>query len=56
MAALGWLLNLGFAGGVALVSDSRVTTIAVGDRTFTPAERVECIVPSSDRTFTPADD
>ena len=36
MAALGWLLNLGFAGGGFPV-DSRDTVIAGGNRIFIPA-------------------
>lgn len=55
MAALGWLLNLGFAGG-GIPIDSRVLTVGESDREFKPAVRVDCVVPSSDRTFTPADE
>lgn len=43
MAALGWILNLGFAGGGFPV-DSRETTIAGADRI--------CTVPGLDRSTT----
>ncbi len=57
MAALGWLMNLDFAGGSAFASDSRITTISSADRTMALATRDSiCEIPSSNRTFTPADD
>jgi len=58
MAALGWLMNLGFAAGQAFVPDSRELPISadVGNRIFTPAARISCDIASSNRTFTPADE
>ena len=68
MAALGWLLNLGFAAGD--IADPRLTTLAGANRIFTqalpgrsedvagstrsltPTSRTDCAVPSSNRTFT----
>ncbi len=43
MAALGWILNLGFAGGGFPV-DSRETVVAGADRA--------CVVPGSNRSVT----
>ncbi len=58
MAALGWLLNLGFAGGVPTVvppSDApgRIITIAARTRTITIAARTRTItIPARIRTIT----
>ncbi len=57
MAALGWLINLNFAGGAAFGPDSRITITPSGGRTLTLASRdSSCEIPTPNRTFTPADE
>lgn len=51
MAALGWLINLDFAGGAAFEPKSRITLTAEGDpRTSTPAAgNRTCVIGAGNR-------
>ncbi len=55
MAALGWLINLNFAGGAAFGPDSRITAAPSCDRTLTVQDSSSATA-SPNRTLTPADD
>ncbi len=57
MAALGWLMNLDFAGGAAFIARSRITTPDAVDRSTTvSAVDRTCVVLSVSRTSTPEDE